>query len=56
LSLEGAFQIASNPLTSLSEQGLVSSDYSSHGGSDQGCRRPHEQRRIQKNGICTESA
>merc|ERR1740125_75866 len=36
-SLEGAFQIAGNPLTSLSEQDLVSCDNSAHGGSDQGC-------------------
>ena len=36
-SIEGAFQIAGNTLTSLSEQQLVSCDNAAHGGTDQGC-------------------
>jgi hypothetical protein len=36
-SIEGAFQIAGNNLTSLSEQQLVSCDNNPHGGYDNGC-------------------
>ena len=36
-AMEGAFQIAGNPLTSLSEQELVSCENKYHGGQDQGC-------------------
>jgi len=56
-SLEGAFQIAGNPLTSLSEQDLVSCDNSAHGGTDQGCNgglMDNAFKWIEKNGICTE--
>jgi C1A family cysteine protease len=58
-SLEGAFQIAGNPLTSLSEQDLVSCDNSAHGGTDQGCNgglMDNAFKWIEKNGICTEAA
>jgi len=57
-SVEGAFQIAGNPLTSLSEQELVSCDNAAHGGSDQGCNgglMDNAFKWISKNGLCTES-
>jgi C1A family cysteine protease len=57
-SIEGAYQIAGNPLTSLSEQELVSCDNSAHGGTDNGCNgglMDNAFKWIEKNGICLEA-
>jgi C1A family cysteine protease len=57
-SLEGAYQIAGNPLTQFSEQDLVSCDNAAHGGTDQGCNgglMDNAFKWIEKNGICTET-
>merc|ERR1719198_873053 len=54
-SLEGAFQIASGKLTSLSEENLVQCD---HNG-DQGCQgglMDNAFEWVQKNGICSEES
>jgi hypothetical protein len=56
-SLEGAYKIAGNPLTSLSEQDLVSCDNAEHGGTDKGCQgglMDHAFKWIETNGISSE--
>jgi C1A family cysteine protease len=57
-STEGAYQIATGTLLSLSEQDLVSCDNAQHGGTDQGCNgglMDNAFKWIEKNGLCTES-
>jgi len=56
-SFEGAFQIGGNPLTSFSEQDLVSCDNAAGGGTDQGCNgglMDNAFTWIKKNGLCLE--
>jgi C1A family cysteine protease len=58
-SLEGAYQISGMPLTSLSEQDLVSCENAAHGGSDQGCDgglMDNAFKWVMKNGISTEAS
>jgi C1A family cysteine protease len=58
-SLEGSYQIAGMPLTSLSEQDLVSCDNAAHGGTDQGCNgglMDNAFKWVMKNGISTEAS
>ena len=58
-ALEGAYQIAGNPLTSFSEEELVQCDNKAHhGGGNRGCEGGFELNAyvfISKNGLCTEA-
>ena len=60
-AIEGAYQIAGNPLTEFSEQELVACDNNSsgHGGMDNGCKgglMDNAFTWIKSNGLCTEDA
>jgi C1A family cysteine protease len=57
-ALEGAFQIAGNPLTQFSEEELVACDNADHGGKDNGCSGGLMDTAfnwIKSNGLCTEA-